>query len=247
MAITGTDRGLASSSVNATTWAFSPTSNFAAGSFAVCVIAMNNSNTDGTAYSTFTLTDSLGNTWTRRISPLYDPGLVNAGVEGAIFTTPMDGGTLLTGTVITATTNITCSRKTMTIMEVVPTGGSTISYVDGGVGVGSNTISPTITTGSITSGNMVIAALFYEWETVPITPDADTTNGSWSTQQSTAQGTTTNGIAVASQRKVVTATATQTYNVTLDNVADCILGWIQLTETAGGGASTKYLTLLGVG
>jgi hypothetical protein len=89
--------------------------------------------------------------------------------------------------------------------------------------------------------------LFYEWETVPITPDADTTNGSWSTQQSTAQGTTTNGIAVASQRKVVTATATQTYNVTLDNVADCILGWIQLTETAGGGASTKYLTLLGVG
>lgn len=235
MAITGTDRGTASTSVSATTWTFSPTSNFAAGSWAVCCIAMNNGNTNGDAFSTNTLTDTLGNTWTRRISPLYDPGAANAGVEGAVFTTPMDGGTLTTGTVITSTINIASSRKAMTLMEVVPTGGSTIGYVNGNVSAGSNTNSPTITTASITSGNMVIGCSFAEWDTEPSTPDADTTNGNWSTQQFSITGSTTNGIAIASQRKVVTATATQTFNLGMDSTIDCILGWIELNESAGGG------------
>ena len=248
MAITGTDRGTAYINTNATTGTFSPASNFAAGSLAVCCIALNNTNTNGDAYSTFTLTDTLGNTWTRRISPLYDPAGANAGVEGAIFTSPMNGGTLATGTVLTITTNVATTRRAVTLMEVVPTDGSTISYVNGAVGNGSNTTSPTITTGSITSGDMVIGATFNEWEEAPTTQDTDSTNGSWSTAQSNGGGTTSAGMWVSSQRKVVTATATQTYNVTLNN-SDVILGWIQLTETGSSpnitGSSTISLTTSG--
>ena len=249
MAITGTDRGTAYINTSATTGTFSPASNFAAGSLAVCCIALNNTNTNGDAYSTFTLTDTLGNTWTRRISPLYDPAAANAGVEGAIFTSPMNGGTLATGTVLTITTNVATTRRAVTLMEIVPTAGSTISYVDGAVGTGSNTFTPTITTSSITSGNILIAACFNEWDTAPTTQDADTTNGSWSTAQSNGGGTTAAGMWVSSQRKVVTATATQTYNLTLDDTTDVILGWIQLTETGSSpnitGSSTISLTTSG--
>lgn len=238
MAITGTDRGTAANTTSSSTWTFSPASNFASGSWAVCVIAMNNTHTNGEAFTTFTLTDTNGNTWTRRISPLYDPGAANAGVEGAIFTTPMDGGTITTGTTLTITTNISVSRHAVTIMEIVPTGGSSISYVTGGVNTGAATGTPTVTTGSITSGNMVIGAYFAEWDGAPV-EDGDSTNGSWSTQQAIGIGSTTSGIACASQRKVVSATATQTYNPTDAAGPDCILGWIELTETGGGGGSSK--------
>ena len=230
MAITGTDRGTAYVSTNATTGTFSPGSNFAAGSLAVCVIALNNSEADGSAYTVLTLTDSLSNTWTRRISPIYDPGSSNGGVEGAIFTSPMDGGTLTTGTVLTITTSVSTTRRCVTLMEIVPTAGSTIAYVTGNVNTGTATASPTVTTGSITSGNMVIGALFNEYDGT-VTEDGDTTNGTWSTQQTISGGITASAITVASQRKVVTSTATQEYNPTIATSSDVILGWIELTET----------------
>lgn len=235
MAITGTDRGTAYISTNATTGTFSPASNFAAGSWAVCCIALNNSESGGGAYTVFTLTDSLGNTWTRRISPLYVSAGTNGGVEGAIFTTPMDGGTLTTGTTLTITTSVATTRRAVTLMEIVPGGGS-LFYINGAVGTGSNTSSPTITTASITNGNILIAACFNEWEAAPTTQDADTTNGSWSTAQSNGGGTTAAGMWVSSQRKIVTATAAQTYNLTLDSTTDVILGWIELSESAPAGA-----------
>ena len=237
MAITGTDRGTADVDTNATTATFSPASNFASGSWAVCCIAINNSNTNGGAYSTFTLTDSLGNTWTRRVSVLNDPVGANAGVEGAIFTTSMNGGTLTTGTTITVTTNVATTRRCITLMEVVPTGGETISYVTGGSSTYTG-ISPTITTGSITNGNMVVAAMFNEYgDDLVVTQDSDTTNGTWSTQQTIGSiaAATGSGISIASQRKVVTSTATQTYNPTMGDSNDMCLGWIQLNETGGGG------------
>lgn len=232
MAITGTDRGTGTNNTSATTFTLAPASNFAAGSMAVLVIAADNSNTSGVAHGTFTVTDTLSNTWTRRLSGLYDPGAANAGVEGAIFTTPMNGGTLTTGTTITVTFGVVCVAEAWTLMEVVPTAGSVIGYVNGAAGAGSATTAPTITTGSITSGNMVIGALFNEQGTgQTVTGDADTTNGSWSAQQTAEIGSTAAGMTVSSQRKIVTATATQTFNPTLGVSSDVFLGWIQLTET----------------
>jgi hypothetical protein len=67
--------------------------------------------------------------------------------------------------------------------------------------------------------------------TLAWTGDADTTNGSWTNEQEIGNGTGTSGAAVTSQAKVVTATATQTYNPTLTS-ADQIIGWIEVTEVA---------------
>lgn len=239
-AITGTDRGVAGDTTAGATWAWSPSSNFAsATSWGVAALAVDNAETGGVAHTVFTLTDDLGNTWTRQIAPLCDAASTLQGVEGAIFTTPQDGGQLTTATVITATfANAGTDTKVATLIEVTPTAGSTIEYVTGGVGTCAASTTPTVTTSSITSGNMVIGAVFIEYGTnQTITEDADTTNGVWSTQQTTETGGTGNaGQSVASQWKVVTASATQTYDPTLGTAADLIEGWIELTETAAGGS-----------
>lgn len=243
MAITGTSRGTATfAGTAATTFAFSPASNFSGttGSWAVCHVSLNNTGTGGAAYGTLTLTDSLGNTWTRRQSPIADPGSTNQGVEGAIFTTPMNGGVIQTSTVITVTTDIACARHAVSIEEITPTSGSTLSYVTGGVSSAQNTSTPTITTGSITSGNLVSCGCFYEYGS-PAAGDSDTTNGSWSTMQNPDAGVTEAGVGLVSQRKVVTATATQTYNVDIFDVTDCVMAWIEITETASGNRRRRVL------
>lgn len=233
MAITGTDRGTGSDNTAALTFTLSPASNFSSGTLAVLVVAVDNADTRGEAHSTFTVTDTSGNTWTLRISPLYDPGAASTGIEGAIFTTAQNGGTLTTGTTITVTFDASTTAKAWTLMEVAPTSGYAITYVTGASGAGIATNTPSITTGSITSGNMVIGGMFNEYGTTQVvTEDADTSNGSWSTQQTAAVGSAASGITVASQRKVVTATATQTYNPTLSLFSDVIMGWIELSETA---------------
>ncbi len=233
MAITGTDRGTGTNTTAATSFTLAPSGNFASGSWGVLVVASDNSAASGNAFATFSVSDTLGNTWTRRISPLYDPGGADAGVEGAIFTTSMNGGTLATTTTITVSFGSDSpGHKAWTLMEIVPSGGSTLAYEEGGVSVGSSSSAPTVTTNSIASANVVIGALFSEGDGGGITEDGDTTNGSWSTQQTTSTGSGAGLMAVASQRKIVTATATQTYNPTLAAGRDCILGWIELSESA---------------
>jgi len=234
MAITGTDRGTGTNNASGTSFTLSPASNFNAGvgSWAVFVIAADNGATNGASNNINTVTDTLNNTWTKRQSPLFDNGAANAGVQGAFFTTPMNGGTLTTGTTITVTFgNNVAVAKAWALMEITPSAGATLEYVTGGVNTGSATANPTVTTTSITEGNIVIAGLFNEQGTTQVvTEDADTTNGTWSTQQTIDVGTTTSGMCVASQRKVVTATGTQTYNPTLLTSSDVILSWIELRE-----------------
>jgi hypothetical protein len=235
MAISGTDRGTGTHNTSALSFTLSPGSNFGGSqnsTMAVLVIACDNSDSSGTAHSTYTVTDTLGNTWTRRVAALYDPGAASAGVEGAVFTTLMNGGLLTTGTTITVTYDANTTAKAWTLMEISPTDSTyRITYVSEGDGTGSFTNAPTVTTGSITNGNMVIGCLFNEQGTgQTVTGDGDATNGSWSTQQTAEIGTTAAGMTVSSQRKVVTATATQTFNPTLGVSSDVILSWMQLSE-----------------
>jgi hypothetical protein len=236
MAITGTDRGTGNNTVSGTSFTLSPSGNFASGSWGVLVVAADNAGTNGAAMSSFGVTDSLGNTWTRRISPLYDPAAASAGVEGAIFTTSMNGGTLATTTTITVSFGATSvASKGWTLSEVVPSGGSTLGYVTGASGTGSSTATPTVTTSSITSGNIVVGAVFYEGGKDNPSGDADTSNGNWSTIQigATNAGAAATDIGAGSQYKVVSGTAAQTYNVVfVSGACDNICGWIELNETA---------------
>jgi hypothetical protein len=200
----------------------------------MAVIVIANDNTGGGGGATnVTATDTLGNTWTRQNDVVYDPGSASAGVQGAFLTTNQNGGTLTTGTVITVSFAQSTTAKAWTMIEVFPSTGKTISFSASTDGTGSATASPTVTTGSsITSGNMVIGGLFNEQGTgQTVTGDADTSNGSWSTQQTAEVGATDTGMTVSSQYKVVTGTATQTFNPTLGVSSDVVLATISLTET----------------
>jgi hypothetical protein len=197
---------------------------------AVLIIAADNGGGGG-SHNLTGVTDSLGNTWTLRQSPLYDPGSAGAGVQGVIATTNQDAGTLTTGTVITVTFGNTSSpARAWTLQEIVGSAGVP-TFVTGANGTGAATNAPTITTGSIASGRCVVGALFNERGTdQTITGDGDTSNGNWSTQQTAEIGSTTSGVSVSSQRKIVTGTGTQTYNPTMGVSSDVILAWIEIQE-----------------
>lgn len=248
MALAGTDRGVGVSNTATLTFTLSPSGNFATGSMAVLTVAADNGGSSG-AHNLTGVSDSLGNTWTLRQSPLNDPGAASAGVQGVIATTNQNIGPLQTGTVITVTFGNTSSVvRAWTLQEITCAAGKFVFYVGGNVS-GAFTTAPTLTTASITSGDAVVAALFIEQGTGnAITGDADVSNGSWSAQQTTSVGTTTSGIGVASQRKIVSGTATQTYNPTHSVVGDGILAYIQLRElnayvlTAASGAFTLSMT-----
>lgn len=232
MALVRTARGTGTHNTSATTFTLSPASNFAAGMAVLC-IAADNAHSSGTAATTYTVTDTLGNTWTRRASALIDPGAANAGSEGAIFTTLQNGGLLTTGTTITVTYDTATTAKVWTLDEVkTDQSGQVVAYVTSGVGTsGTGTTSPTITSGSIAINDIIVGAVFIEAGTTEsFTDDADSTNGSWTASQSAKIGSTTSGQAIISQTKIVTAAGAQTFNPTLGLSGDLCLGWVQIHE-----------------
>lgn len=230
MPLSGTNRGEVQDSTGATTWASSPLSNFTAGSLAVFCASWDNAGASG-ADPYVSISDSHGNTWVRRQAALFDPGAARAGVAGAIFTCDQAVAPLTTASVITIDFgSTTVDEKAGTYTEIAPSAG-TVGYVDSGVNAGADTGTPTVTTSSIANGNVVVGALHAEINRASLTGDADTTNGSWSTAQKHGLGVGAAAISVLSQFKVVTATATQTFNPTL-TAADCILSWMQLREVS---------------
>ena len=112
----------------------------------------------------------------------------------------MPSGTprLLNTTVPRASTTVTwdtsVGAKSAMLFEASPEAGKGVRYVTSGQGTGSGT-TPTITTGSITNGDLVVGAVHTEYGTSnTFTADADTTNGNWSALQGARAGTTTGGI-----------------------------------------------------
>lgn len=227
-AITATDRGSGNNNSASGSLSVTPGSNFTANSFGVLCIALDNSGAAGSnVISPATATDSVGNTWTRRQNNLFDNGAASAGVEIAIYTAPITS--LTTGGSITVTwTSTTPTAKAWTLTEFTASAGKIINYVTGAIGSGGTTGTPTITSGSIASGDAIIGMGGAE-SSDTWTGDADSTNGSWTTHQHNVAGSGATGMSITSQTKIVNASAAQTYNPTLTS-ADVILGWIQLTE-----------------
>jgi hypothetical protein len=196
------------------------------------LVSADNAYTNGEAFPTFAVTDSLGNTWTERDAALYDPGAASDGVAGKIFTTPMSGGTIVTGTVITVSFGSTIVLvKIWALYEIVPGAGGVAVYSQSGHGSGSRTDVPTITTATLATDELVIGVLHDEYGTDTFTNDTDTVRGTWSTAVRAASGGTTTGLAQNSQWKTVTASGTQTYNLTIaGGASDCVMAWISFTE-----------------
>lgn len=228
MAITANDRGSGNNNVTNQSWTITPASNCTYQAMLVLCVAYDNSHSGGSdPFSS--LNDSKGNLWTTRRTALYDPGAASAGVSMRIFTTSQDNQPLTTSNTITFNTSgDNTTAKAWTLIEVIPDPGMIIQFVTSGVNTGAGTGSPTVTTGSITSGDIVVACGGAESDDTWVA-DGDTSNGNWSTHQHNVAGTGATGMSITSQYKIVTGTATQTYNPTLTS-ADCILAWIQLTQ-----------------
>lgn len=245
MALTGTDRGTGKHNTSASSFTLNPGSNFTAGALAVLCIAADNSSTGGSTNNISSVTDSLGNLWRARRLPIFDNGSASAGVQGGIFTTDQSAGTLQTGTTVTVSFGAATVAKTWTLMEVTAAAGSQALVLTGANATGQpGSPAPTVTTGTIEVGDMVIAMVAMEAGTTQtLTSDADTTNGTWSAAQYNEIGSSSSGSAIGSQRKVQTTTAsTQTFNPTLGVPCDLICSWISVREIA-----PKKLALAGVG
>lgn len=223
-------RGTGNDATSGTTISVAPSGTLAVGSMGVMVLATNNAGSAGsTPICPASWTDAKGNIWTRGINPIYDPGAANAGVETAYYTASISVAWLSSdASTITFAGGESSASSAWAFWEVIPSVGLVMSYVTGAAGTGGASGTPTVTTSSITSGDVVIGGGGAEsantWN-----DDADSTNGTWSAGQEDAAGTGATGMSVTTQYKVVTGTATQTYNPTLTSV-DQILGWIQLRE-----------------
>ena len=224
MALSLTNRGTGTHNTGASSFTLSPGSNCTAGALVALCVAADNSSSGGSTNDFTTVTDSLGNTWTKQRAPVFDNGAASAGVQGAIYTTPQNGGTLQTSTVITVNFGSSPVAKTWTLTEIAPSAGRSASVRTGG-DKSAGATGTALTTGasvSVTSGECILAAFFIEAGTTQTlsAADTDTTNGSWSTNQYAEIGSTTSGSVIVSQGKVVTGTGTQTYDVTLGISSD---------------------------
>lgn len=241
MALSGVDRGSGGSNTPGTSFTFSPGSDLAAGSLASLFIGYDNSGTNGTDPFA-SLTDTKGNVWAARQTSVNDPGLADEGVVGRHFTSDMSGGALTTADVITISFgSVSVPAKTWTLQEVVPDAGYKVQYVTGGV-LPETTATPSITTGTITINGLVMAAVFREGNETQ-TDDSDTTNGTWSAAQKAGVGTAAAGQEIITQRKVVTATATQTFNPTYGGVSrDGVDMWVWFTQNKAISPSVGAIT-----
>ncbi len=227
-----TSRGTGGNNTGATTLVCTPASTIAAGSMGVLVVAADNAGASGsTAVCPTTLTDSVGNTWTRRNSTIRDPGAASAGAELGIYTCDKLTTQLTSSNNVTITWagSVSVTAKAYTFTEIAPTSLYQMKYGTTATGVTGNTANPTTTTSSITSGHIVIGGGAAEASSGAWTGDSDTSNGNWTTQQTNGFGTTTSGMCVTSQAKITTATATQTYNPALSAV-DNAIAWISVYE-----------------
>jgi hypothetical protein len=203
---------------------------FAINDMVVVCIACDNSFTGGAATTITSVTDGPGNTYTSRRDVVYDPGTINSGIANAIFTSSVTR-TLVSTDDLTITFRLTTAAVAVTIWKIANDGIVRAVYSNAGTGTGASSAAPTVTTASITNGDIVIG--HYAGETnEAVTADADATNGSWSAQSTATgnTGTVATSARGATQVKTVTATATQTYNPTTAVAADQILTWISLTS-----------------
>lgn len=232
MALTVTSRGTGTHNTGATTLVpGGRTATLAVGSMGVLCIALDNAGSAGsTLIAPNSWTDAKANVWTLRENRLYDNGAASAGIEMAFYTAPITVALLTTdlGT-MTWKTGVSPVAKAWTWYEVIPSGSNTVAYSTGGDIAGATAANAQVTTGTIAVGNAVIAGYFSE-NVAAVTQDSDSTNGSWTAQQTATVGTTTSGVRIATQQKVQTTTpSTQSYDVTVSS-QDRIAGYIVLAE-----------------
>lgn len=232
MALTAANRGTGSNNTSGTTVNIVPTQNFTTGSTAILGIAFDNSGAQGSNpfNSAINYTDSSGNVWIPTYTFVNDPGAANAGVAAALLYCTV--GTLGTGTTIPITFTASTTNKAWIFVELTPGVDFITSFYSLGSTTSSNsTTTPSVSATPLAAGNFVIGFTAVE-NTVSITSDTDTLNGSWSTAQNQTVGTGTTGVTAFSQWKIVTATGVQQFNPVISATSDSVTISNVFTELA---------------
>ncbi len=236
MTQTTNNRGSGNHNTSATTFGAVPTSNCTANAILALFVAADNSvNGGATNNMAATATDNAGNTWYRVTAPVFDNGATSAGVQGAVYYTNQSAGTVGTGTTITVTFADATTAKTWTLTEVVPTAGfSSFIRTSGDKSAGATNTACTLgASASCAIGDVIIAGFFIEGGTSNSvsTPDADGTNGAWTTNQYNEIGTTISGSCIVTQAKIQTTTpSTQTLDITMGVSNDYHGSWVIVSE-----------------
>lgn len=186
----------------------------------LCVMVSADNQGSGGASSISSVTDSAGNTYTMRRITNYDPGGASDGITLGIFTSTLTGA-LSSGTV-TANFSPDTRRKVIGITKLQPSGGATIIIRETGTGATGNegSVAPTITTGSLSTGDVILGAT--AWETlgssgVPVY-DTDTTRGTWTGNTYASVSSGGDRLAVLQrQYKTITSGGTQTWNTSVSS------------------------------
>jgi hypothetical protein len=217
------------------------------------MVSAENNGTNGAASLT-SVSDSVGNTYTNRGITNYDPGAARAGVTLGFFTTLVT--TAITDGDITVNFSPNTQYKAAVVYKLAPTasGTPTVRFVGSGLTGNEGTTAVTITTSSLTSGDIVFGAVAYEILTLgALVPDTDTTRGSWSAVDGTASGfgvdwygvfPTNYEVVLLPQYKEVTSSGTQTWDTSITgDTADFAANYIAFYEAV----SASTYTLTGVG
>ncbi len=204
-------RSIGQSAASESTTTITVTDGIASGSMAVLAFAGDNAGSGGnTANIPTSITDSKSNTWTLQRTSINDPGNASAGVETGLYTSVLSSALVAGDTVGVAYQAVNVSAKCWAIYEF-PTYTTIVGSSSPGSG---NASSFSSSLGTVNNGNVVIALLGMEGADGTVTADTDTTNGTWSFPALYTTGTNVTGdISLISQYKIVTATATQTWDV----------------------------------
>lgn len=209
--ITVTPRGTVTHNTSSSSFAITFPQAMSAGSTGALCVAIDNPANGGTNLAA-SVTDSAGNVWVRAADRT---NAVSAGLgsEEAMYIATYLSFPITTSpsTTVTVTWTGNSTAKTAAIWELTASAGNWIQGPINSSGAVFTSAAPTFTTlNAISNGHAVLAMAGIEnhdqWS-----DDTGSTNGTWSTSQHTGVGSTTTGMSIISQYKIVTGTATQTY------------------------------------
>lgn len=235
MALAFTGAGVATAASGASPQAVTTATAFAVGDILIALIAYDNSGGGGADPMSGTISvtpasGSLGASVSAQTG-LNDPSTASSGLAVRCVAFPVTGA-IASSTSCNVAWSGTIVVRAVAFGKVARTGNTSYRTNSGATGVstaGATTPTPLVTP-SVTNTELVLCWAGHE-NGAAITGDADTTNGSWSAVYGTFQGSGLTGMAAYFQAKVVTGTATQTWNPT-GTSSDWIVGCLIFTDAA---------------
>lgn len=214
------------------------------GDWLVVAVAADNAGSSGAISLSATMTDSAGNSYTNRGLFNRTAGTTSDGTTLGIFTAPVTSA--LSSGSITVNFSPSTTSKSAIVKRLRPGSGETVGFRS--IGAGSTGSGTTTSAGAVTVNldDTIIGFIAVE-EGAAAPADTDTTSGSWTSAYAGIASTGTNSTsqAITGQEKTVTATGSQTYNVTLANTRDYSINYIIFGSDAPPGVRREYWAING--